>query len=73
MTKITKQLFNQVKAEKNQTQKQLAKKYGVSIIATLIALYQNGVTNIAADWQTNAALLIGIFITSSITYNNIVK
>lgn len=45
--------------------------FGVSIIATFIALYQQGVRDFSADWQCNVAILLGVFITSAITYNNI--
>ena len=47
--------------------------FGVSVIATLVALYQQGVRDFSADWQCNIAILLGIFITSAITYNNISK
>lgn len=46
---------------------------GVSIISTFIALYQQGVRDFSADWRYNIVVLIGVFITSAITYNNILK
>lgn len=47
--------------------------FGVSVIATLVALYQQGVRDFSADWQCNIAILLGIFITSAITHNNVSK
>jgi uncharacterized membrane protein (DUF441 family) len=47
--------------------------FGVSVIATFVALYQQGVRDFSADWQCNVAILLGVFITSAITYNNISK
>lgn len=46
---------------------------GVSIISTFIALYQQGVRDFSADWRYNTVVLIGVFITSAITYNNVLK
>jgi len=47
--------------------------FGVSVIATFVALYKQGVRDFSADWQCNVAILLGVFITSAITYNNISK
>jgi uncharacterized membrane protein (DUF441 family) len=46
---------------------------GVSIISTFIALHQQGVRDFSADWRYNTVVLIGVFITSAITYNNVLK
>lgn len=45
----------------------------VSVIATFVALYQQGVRDFSADWSCNLAILLGVFLTSAITYNNISK
>lgn len=45
--------------------------FGVSVIATLVALYQQGIRDFSADWTCNLAILLGVFITSAVTYNNI--
>ena len=47
--------------------------FGVSVATTLIALYQQGVRDFSADLGCNIAILLGVFITSAITYNNISK
>lgn len=47
--------------------------FGVSVIATLVALYQQGIRDFSADWTCNLAILLGVFITSAVTYNNISK
>lgn len=47
--------------------------FGVSVIATFVALYQQGIRDFSADWQCNVAILLGVFITSAITYNNVSK
>lgn len=47
--------------------------FGVSVIATFVALYQQGVRDFSADWTCNLAILLGVFITSAVTYNNISK
>lgn len=47
--------------------------FGVSVVATLASLYHYGITNLTSNWAENIAILLGIYITSSITYNNISK
>ena len=47
--------------------------FAVSVLTTFIALYQQGVRDFSSDWQCNVAILLGVFITSAIVYNNISK
>lgn len=48
---------------------------GASIVASVIALYNNGVTlaTVGSEWQTWATVIAGTLITAAVTYNSIVK